>query len=112
MSTKKASASVLIPNSISAGDIKTGTTVPVVDTGRGEVAWSSATAYTGVENDINYEGRLWASIAPSTAGSLMPRASSCSRTIRRRRRLGSTEGAGSRGTPPAVVYLPYCILRK
>lgn len=66
MSTKKASASVLIPNSISAGDIKTGTTIPEVDTGRGEVAWSSATAYTGVENDINHGGRLWASIAPST----------------------------------------------
>ena len=66
MSTKKASASVLIPNSISSGDIKTGTTVPAVDTGRGEVAWSSATAYTGAENNINHEGRLWASIAPST----------------------------------------------
>lgn len=66
MSSKKASASVLVPNVISAGDIKTGTTIPEVDTSAGEVAWSSATAYTGVENNVNYGGRLWSSIAPST----------------------------------------------
>lgn len=66
MSSKKASASVLVPNSISAVDIKAGTTIPEVDTAAGEVAWSSATAYTGVENNINYGGRLWSSIAPST----------------------------------------------
>src|SRR5574344_2148620 len=66
MSSKKASASVLVPNSILAGDVKEGTTIPVVDTGAGEVAWSSDTAYTGVENNVNHGGRLWSSIAPST----------------------------------------------
>jgi hypothetical protein len=66
MSSKRASASALVPNAISAGDIKAGTTIPEVDTAAGEVAWNSTTAYTGVENNVNHGGRLWSSIAPST----------------------------------------------
>lgn len=60
------SAMLLLPNQITAAMITAGTSVPVVDSARGEVAWSIATAYTGVENKINYEGRLWASVAAST----------------------------------------------
>ncbi len=59
-------AVLLIPNTISADMIKAGTSVPVVDSARGEVAWNSGTAYAGTENGINYNGRLWASVAAST----------------------------------------------
>lgn len=61
-----AQALVLLPNRIDVSSIKSGTTIPEVDTSAGEVAWSSSKAYTGVENNINHGGRLWASIAPST----------------------------------------------
>ena len=61
-----AQASVLLPHTIDASSIKNGTTIPEVDTGAGEVAWSSTTAYAGIENNISHGGRLWASIAPST----------------------------------------------
>lgn len=60
------SAMLLLPTLITAAMIAAGTSVPVVDSARGEVAWSIATPYTGVENKINYEGRLWASVAAST----------------------------------------------
>lgn len=60
------SAMLLLPNRITAAMITAGTSVPVVDSARGEVAWSGATAYTGVENKINDGGKLWAAVAAST----------------------------------------------
>ena len=60
------SAMLLLPNQITAAMITTGTSVPVVDSARGEVAWSSATSYTGVESKINDGGKLWAAVAAST----------------------------------------------
>lgn len=60
------SAVVLIPLSITSDMFKAGTSVPVVDSARGEVAWSSTTAYTGTEININYERSLYAAVAPST----------------------------------------------
>lgn len=65
MSTAQ-SAVLLIPNDITPSMIAAGTSVPVVDSGRGEVAWSSSTAYTGTEDGINYNGRLWSAVAAST----------------------------------------------
>lgn len=60
------SAALLVPNDITPAMITAGTSVPVVDSGRGEVAWSSSTAYTGSENHINYNGRLYSAVAAST----------------------------------------------
>lgn len=60
------SASLLVPNDFSQSMIAAGTTIPVVDTAAGEVAWNSSTAYNGTENKINHDGKLWASIAAST----------------------------------------------
>lgn len=63
---KQGNAMLLLPNLITASMIAAGTSVPVVDSALGEVAWSNATAYTGVETNINSDGRLWASVASST----------------------------------------------
>lgn len=60
------SAVLLIPNDITAAMIIAGTSVPVVDAARGEVAWSNSTAYTGTEDRINHNGSLWSAIAAST----------------------------------------------
>lgn len=60
------SAMLLLPTLITEAMVATGTSVPVVDIARGEVEWSSGTPYTGVEGNINFEGRLWASVAAST----------------------------------------------
>ena len=60
------SAMLLLPNQITAAMIAAGTSVPVVDSARGEVAWSIGTAYTGVETKINDGGKLWAAVAAST----------------------------------------------
>lgn len=65
-SSSMAQAAILLPNTIDASSIKNGTTIPEVDSSAGEVAWSSTDSYTGTENNINYAGRLWSSIAPST----------------------------------------------
>ena len=62
----KGSAMLLLPNQITAAMIAAGTSVPVVDSSRGEVAWSATKPYTGVEDKINDDGRLWASVAAST----------------------------------------------
>lgn len=59
-------AVLLIPLEITAGMIATGTSVPEVDTAAGEAAWSSGTAYTGTETNINYSGSLYSAVAAST----------------------------------------------
>ena len=54
-------------------------------------------------------------MAASTPEWLMPLASSCSRTIRRRKRLGSTcwsRAPCALGKAWSYGYLPLCILRK
>lgn len=59
------SAMLLLPTPITEAMVATGTSVPVVDSSRGEVAWNIDTPYTGVEEKINCDGRLWASVAAS-----------------------------------------------
>lgn len=59
-------AVLLVPNAITPTMIEAGATIPEVDTAGGEAAWVSGTAYTGMENRINYGGSLWAAVAAST----------------------------------------------
>lgn len=60
-----ANAVLLIPLEITADMIKTGTSVPVVDSGAGEVAWASGTAYV-VDDKVNHEGSIWSAVADNT----------------------------------------------
>lgn len=64
--SRPANAAILIPLDVSAAMISAGTSVPVVDALQGEVAWSSATAYSGSETKINHQGWLYAAVAAST----------------------------------------------
>lgn len=61
-----ATAVILDPLTITASMLYAGTTIPVVDAGAGEAAYSPSTAYTGVEVKVNHEGWLYTSIAAST----------------------------------------------
>lgn len=60
-----ANAVLLIPLEITADMIKTGTSVPVVDSGAGEVAWAIGTAYV-VDDKVNHEGSIWSAVADNT----------------------------------------------
>lgn len=64
--SKAASAVILIPLDIKANMIAAGTSVPVVDSERGEVAWDGATAYTAGAANVNYSGSLYTAITDST----------------------------------------------
>lgn len=59
------SAIILTPSAITAAMLAAGTTVPVVDTGAGEVAWLVGTAYT-VGQRVNYDGSIWECVLGST----------------------------------------------
>lgn len=54
-------ASILIPFDITAAMIKSGTTVPAVDTARGEVAFNSGGTYAA-DDEAAYEGSIWAAL--------------------------------------------------
>ncbi|WP_442596286.1 hypothetical protein ACSBPU_05535 [Parapusillimonas sp. JC17] len=58
-------AVLLIPLEITAAMIAAGTTVPVVDSSVGEVAWSNSTAYV-VDDQVNHADSLWDAIADNT----------------------------------------------
>lgn len=54
-------ASILIPSQVTADMIKTGTTVPVVDSSVGEVAWDDLTSYS-IGDRVNHVGSIWAAL--------------------------------------------------
>lgn len=53
-----ASASILAPIPVTLAMLAAGTTVPVVDTSVGEVAWAVGTAYV-VGARVNFDGSIW-----------------------------------------------------
>jgi len=53
-----AKAVLLIPNEITADMIKTGTSVPVVDSDAGEVAWDDTTDWE-TDDEVNHNGWIW-----------------------------------------------------
>lgn len=57
-----ATAVVLVPNEITASMIAAGTSVPVVDSARGEIAWVAGAHANGATN-VNCDGSLWTAIA-------------------------------------------------
>lgn len=59
------SAIILTPSAITAAMLAAGTTVPVVDTGAGEVAWLVGTAYT-LGQRVNHSGSMWECVLAST----------------------------------------------
>lgn len=59
------SAVILIPLSITDSMLAAGTTIPVVDTAAGEVAWAAGTAYT-VGQRVNHAGSIWEAVLAST----------------------------------------------
>lgn len=60
-----ANAVILAPNTITAAMLAAGTTVPVVDTSVGEVAWLVGTAYP-VGPRVNHADSIWESVLAST----------------------------------------------
>lgn len=60
------SAVILAPLYITPGMIKSGTTIPEVDTDVGEVAWASGTSFSAGTTKVNHEGWLYTAIAAST----------------------------------------------
>lgn len=62
MSSATPSAVVLIPLTITDDMLVAGTSVPVVDTSRGEVAWTAGSHANGAAN-VNCDGSLWTAIA-------------------------------------------------
>lgn len=58
------SAVLLIPLEITESMIATGTSVPVVDSGAGEVAWSASPVVKGDRR--NHEGSIWEALKDST----------------------------------------------
>lgn len=67
--SKTASAVILIPLDIKANMTAAGTSVPVVDSARGEVEWTAGSHNNGATN-VNYGGSLWTAI--DTPGDVMP----------------------------------------
>lgn len=59
-------AVVLIPLDVPASAIKAGTSIPVVDTARGETAWAAGTPFAAGTPNINFEGALYTAVAAST----------------------------------------------
>lgn len=59
-------AVVLIPLDVPASAIKAGTSIPVVDTARGETAWTAGTTFAAGSTDVNFEGSLYTAVAAST----------------------------------------------
>jgi len=57
-------AVLLIPLDITASMIETGTSIPVVDTGAGEVAWDATPVVTGDRR--NHVGSIWEALKGST----------------------------------------------
>lgn len=58
-------ARILVPLQITEAMVTAGTSLPVVDTAAGEVAWAIGTAYTTGQR-VNDEGSIWESVAAST----------------------------------------------
>ncbi len=63
--TTTTSAMILVPNLITNNQIVTGTSIPAVDTAKGEVAYAPATAYT-VGQQVNHADSIWESVLAST----------------------------------------------
>lgn len=80
-----ANAVLLIPLTITEDMIAAGTSVPVVDSAVGEVAWSGTAAYT--TGDVrNHDGAMWeavADIAAPTSGTNKPPAEEPTKWIRK-----------------------------
>lgn len=62
----EATAVILVPNTIGLSMVSSGTTVPVVDTDAGEVAYNASTAYTSGATGVNYEGWLYTALQNNT----------------------------------------------
>lgn len=60
----KANAVLLIPSEVTADMIKTGTSVPVVDSDAGEVAWDATPVTKGARR--NHDGSIWEALKDST----------------------------------------------
>jgi hypothetical protein len=60
-----ASASILVPTPVTRAMLAAGTTVPVVDTTAGEVAWAAGTAYT-VGARVNFDASIWECVLAHT----------------------------------------------
>lgn len=60
-----ANAVLLIPLTITANMIAAGTSVPVVDSGVGEVAWDASTAYTAGQQ-VNHSDFIWDAVKDNT----------------------------------------------
>lgn len=60
-----ANAVLLIPLDITDDMIAAGTSVPVVDSEAGEVAWVAATPYA-IDAEVNHIGSIWLAVATST----------------------------------------------
>lgn len=61
-----AHAVVLIPLDITPAAIKAGTSIPVIDTARGETAWVAGSAFAAGIANVNFEGSLYTAVAAST----------------------------------------------